>query len=219
MRLFLFSLLLSVSISIQAQHQSVGIKGGVNWTNISPSNDELNDYFRSSYAFGVTFDRKVGDHIQFGAELLYLERGVVVDALALDREGEVIDSLSQGKNESNYKYIAVPIKAGYVVGEKVSGSLSIGIVPSYLLKATLFWSESLAQYMRPTVDLTERASAFDLAGLIEAGGNVQISEKLLFCTALSFQHSFIATTKSEYTNEVKRMHYGIMLTGGIKYFL
>ena len=214
MKSILFPILLFLTFSSFAQNHLIGIKGGVNWTSISSGGSGLKSYFRTGYSFGITYENQLKENFLIGSELMYLQRGALTDVF-IEKNGNIPKSAIVGKHESIYEYIALPIKGGYMIGSKISGFASIGFVPSYLLKATFYLEETISRFADETFfDFSESVPDFDFAGLVEIGGNAQITEKLFFNATLSFQHSLTPTIKTR-----KRRHYGMMLSGGIKYLL
>jgi hypothetical protein len=67
--------------------------------------------------------------------------------------------------------------------------------------------------------MTDYVQGFDLAGLAEIGGNWMIMERLALSVSCSFQYSFTTYTNPDFFEGIDARHYGIIMSGGLKYAL
>ena len=113
-----------------------------------------------------------------------------------------------------YDYLAIPIKGGYIIGNKISGFANIGLVPAFLLNAIAEVPDELE-----IIDITDLPPKFDLAVLIEIGGNVKISERFFVTASFTYQHSLTTISNSDHFENSNFKHHGMILSYGIKYAL
>jgi hypothetical protein len=204
--LFLFLL----SLPSFSQNPIIGIKGGVNWSNIF-SKDFATDAYRTGCTFGLTYENHIKKNILVGLDLLYQQRGYQAYLMYTNEGGY---PLNTDNTKFNSNYLAVPIKAGYTLGSKLSGFANIGIVPSVLIESKIILPDI---FLVNSVDAKDQTKKFDLAGLAEIGGNLQLNKRILVSTSFAFQYSFTTFLKPEY--DIDARHYSMILSGGIKYLL
>jgi len=212
MKQILVPLLLLISYPIFAQNPLIGIKGGVSWTNIF-SKELGTDSYRTGCTFGITYEQQVSKGILIGTELLYQQRGYETYLMFTDDFGNPLNS---DNTKFNSNYIALPIKVGYTIGNKLSGFLNIGIVPSILTESKIILPDIF--YVN-SVDYKNQTKTFDLAGMTEIGGNYRISKLLLISASFAFQYSFTSNIKTEYAEGATARHYGMNVCAGVKYAL
>ena len=218
MKSILIPFLLLVGYPTLAQNHFIGVHGGVSWTNANSAifsfANPYYQYSRMGFTIGVSYENRLKQHLIVGADLMYQQRGAqdkyYISEELRDPFGSIFfTQLVQKDLKFYYDYLAVPLKCGYIIGNKISGFANIGLVPSFLLKASTNAPEEV-----DIIDITDLTPKFDLAVLFEIGGNCNLSERLLATVSFAFQQSF--TTHSNYSH-IK--HDGMILTGGIKYAL
>jgi len=212
----LIPFLLLVACSTFAQNHFLGVTGGVSWTNASAksmvSNDRYSKFMtnRSGFTAGVSYESRVKQHVLVGADLMYQQRGFNGDIYLTGLFGiPYVDEI-----RFDYDYLAIPLKCGYIIGNRISAFANIGLVPSILLKATAKVPDEF-----DTKDITDLPQRFDLAGRVEAGGNYKISQRLLVTVTFAYQNSFTIHSNANYFEESDLRHHGMMLSSSVKYAL
>lgn len=217
---FLSTLLfISVSCLSFGQTSLIGIRFGLNRTNVS-----FDDFFNDSkpkngFIGGANYEYVLDNNIFFQAELNYNQRGFLVPLTYTNSQGEII-----GEHDAtfSYNYISLPIKSGVYFGQKVQGFGSVGVVPSYLVKAELITPtmDSNGQFIgEESEDITDLPDSFDLAGLIEVGINYKMTDQYWLSGACTYQYSFTSLTNSEYFSSTDANHTGFTFSFGLKYRL
>ena len=230
MKSIFLPILLLLTFSTFAQNHMIGIVGGASWMNVSSNENYLSDNDpRSGFAYGLTYENRLDNHLLIGANLMYYQRGYQDEMPLFIRSN--MEPLLHGSYGYHFNYLALPLKWGYIIGDKVSGFANIGLIPSYLVDAKMYLPESninifsinslSSSYSSSNSPQTfrEYLTKFDLAGLIEIGTNIKLSNKLLISATVSYQHSITSITNEDYYDEVGMRNYGMVLTGGIKYIL
>ena len=203
MKSILLPILILVTSSTFAQNHFIGIKGGISWSNASKTG-YANDWYynfmekRRGFTFGLSYENRLKQHFIVSADIMYQQRGYQI----------------QKDFKLYYDYLAIPIKGGYIIGNKISGFANIGLVPSFLLKAKAKIPDEVE-----IIDVTDLHPKFDLAALVEIGGNVKISERLFVTASFSYQHSFTTHSNSDNFGDIDARHHALILSVGIKYAL
>lgn len=213
MKLFLLPTLLLISFSTFAQNHFVGINGGV-------SGNDVNSAFTHSepllgFNVGFSYEYRVKNHLSFGADLMYNKKRFKHHLLSIPEGGVPITET--GRLEFNFNYLSMPIKVGYYVGNNLSGFVNLGLIPSMALNATYY--VPIMNDEETGREYTGLTSKYDLAGLIELGGNISLTERLFLIASVSYQHSFTSFAKPDYDKDIDVKHHGIILSGGVKYAL
>ncbi|MCD4665411.1 MAG: PorT family protein, partial [Bacteroidales bacterium] len=162
---------------------------------------------------GLTYEYRLNTHFILGADFLYVQKGFTNDVTFIDING---NPLGDGTSKFHYDYLSLPIKGGYMIGDRISGFVNLGIVPSFLIDAKtiipVYNNEDI-------IDEPEGVTKFDLAVLIEIGGSYKFKDRFLLFASLAYQHGTISITNSDYFANSKIAHYGMTLSMGLKYAL
>jgi len=203
MRKFLSFLFILISTIALGQNHFVGIQSGLNFTSVKPNEDLENSSMRTGFIGGVTYDLKFTNRYQIGIGLLYSQQGFNDKPIYVEDENVyVLDE----KIKMNYDYLSFPIKFGYEMGNRIKIIPKIGIIPAYLVKA----------------NHKDYVSKFDFGGLIEVGIENDLSDKIVLCSAISYNQSLTNYFNSDYFDrydDSARKHYGFSLSVGFKYRL
>ena len=214
----IFLIILTITtLKVAGQNHLVGVKGGVNWTNITTSNFVNQHDFRTGISAGLTYEYLFKKHFSVGADLIYNQRGFTNDIVFTDNLGNPTGEKYTTK--FNYDYVSLPIKTGFNIGNKFYGFTNIGVIPSLLVDAKTVsptFNTDGKVTGNETFDVTNRVSKFDLAGLIEIGGGYKFKGRYWLFTSFSYQHSFTTITNSDYFANSKIRHNGMALTIGLK---
>jgi len=217
MKNILLIILTIATLKVAGQNHLIGVKGGVNSTNITSSNFISQSDSRTGLTAGLTYEFLFKKHFSIGADLIYNQRGFTNDLVFTDNLGNPTGEKYTSK--FNYDYISLPIKTGFNIGTKLYGFTNIGVIPSLLVDAKTITPtfDSDAKFTgNETFDVTNRVSKFDFAGLVEIGGGYKFKGRYWLFTSFSYQHSFTTITNSEYFANSKIRHNGMALTIGLK---
>jgi hypothetical protein len=217
MKNILLIILTIATLKVAGQNHLIGVKGGVNSTNITSSNFISQSDSRTGLTAGLTYEFLFKKHFSIGADLIYNQRGFTNDLVFTDNLGNPTGEKCTSK--FNYDYISLPIKTGFNIGTKLYGFTNIGVIPSLLVNAKTITPtfDTDAKFTgNETFDVTNRVSKFDFAGLVEIGGGYKFKGRYWLFTSFSYQHSFTTITNSEYFANSKIRHNGMALTIGLK---
>jgi hypothetical protein len=217
MKNILLIILTISTLDVAGQIHFIGLKGGVNSTNITSSNLLSQTDSRTGLTAGLTYEYLFKKHFSVGADLIYNQRGFTNDIVFTDNLGNPTGEKHTTK--FNYDYLTVPIKTGFNIGTKLYGFTNIGIIPSLLVDAkttTPTFDTDGKLTGNETFDVTNRVSKFDFAGLVEIGGGYKLKGRYWLFTSFSYQHSFTTITNSDYFANSKIRHNGMALTIGLK---
>ncbi len=219
MKNIIITILTTVSISVSGQ-SLIGIKGGLNFTNVSSSNFIENNDSRTGFSGGLSYEYFLKENHSISFDLVINQRGFTHELIFTDSQGNPTGQKSV--SEFNYDYLSLPIKTGIYLGQKISAFGNIGVVPSILVNAKTkmapFESDGL-YFPGGTNDVTEQVSKFDFAGLIEIGANYKPTDKFWVFSSITYQYSFTTITNSDYFADSKVRHNGLTLSFGVKYRL
>ncbi len=205
------------SIPVFGQNHFFGLKGGMSWTNVNSTNFISNNDNRTGFNGGLTYEYHLNTKFNLGMDLLYVQKGFTNDIVFTDDTGNPTGE--KATSEFNYDYLSFPIKGGLVIGDRISGFINLGLVPSVLIDAKTIEPAIEGIMDKTTYDVTDKVTGFDLGGLIEIGGNYKLKERFLIFTSVAFQHSFTGITNENYFSNGKARHYGMTLSIGLKYAL
>ena len=131
MRTFFILLILVTTIPAFCQNHFVGIKAGPTLANMDwPLSADFQN--RVGINSGFTYDYHLNKWFNVGADLLYFQKGFKLDVIQTDQFGNAIETLDF---KFNFDYLLMPLKAGLMVGDKLSGFANLGIIPSFLILA------------------------------------------------------------------------------------
>jgi len=214
----MFLIILTITtFKVAGQNHLVGVKGGINRTNITSRNfTDQNDYITTLFA-GLTYEYLFKKHLLVGADLIYFQRGFTSDIVFTDDLGNPTDEKYTIK--FNYDYVSLPIKTGFNIGNEFYGFTNIGVIPSLLVDAKTISPTFNTDGMvtgNELFDATSRVTKFDFAGLAEIGGGYKFKNSYWLFTSFAYQHSFTTITNSEYFTNSKIRHNGMTITIGLK---
>jgi len=214
----IFLIILTITtFKVAGQNHLFGVKGGVNWTNITTSNFVNQHDFRTGISAGLTYEYLFKKYFSVGADLIYNQRGYTNDIVFTDNLGNPTGE--KYTINFNYDYVSLPIKTGFNIGNKFYGFTNIGVIPSLLVDAktvTPTFNTVGKVTGNETFDVTSRVTKFDFAGLAEIGGGYKFKNRYWLFTSFAYQYSFTTFTNSEYFSNSKIRHNGMTLTIGLK---
>ena len=217
MRKIITVLILVISIPVFGQNHFIGLKSGMSWTNVNSSNFIGNNDNRTGFNGGLTYEYHLNTKFNLGMDMLYSQKGFTNDIVFTDETGNPTGE--KATSEFNYDYLSFPIKGGLVLGDKISGFVNLGFVPSVLIDAKTIEPAIEGFRDKTTYDVTDRVTEFDFGGLIEIGGIYKVKESFLLFASFSYQQSFMTISNSDYFSASKIKHYGMTMSIGLKYAL
>lgn len=122
----LIIVILILPITLSAQKPKLGIKGGINISNMITDAD-ANENFRSGFHVGLISWMPITDRVALQPELLYTTKGTHFNF----DDNALID----GKSKLKLSYIELPVKLSFNVTDKLA--LHAGPYAAYLLNAKL----------------------------------------------------------------------------------
>ena len=75
MRKIITVLMIVISIPTFGQDHFIGLRGGINWTNVNSSNFISNNDNRTGFNSGLTYQYYLSERFSLGIDLLYFQRG------------------------------------------------------------------------------------------------------------------------------------------------
>jgi hypothetical protein len=157
MKSFLTVICLIISPLSFSQGALFGITGGPTFTGLSERN-KFGPFVGSAGGFSYT---------KFFGSTPYC---VTVDAI-YNRRGAIVGSYDPPEHYLGHNYIAMPVRIGFLVGERAVYLFNAGVVPALMAGRG-------------------QVEEFDLGVAAEAGAGFYLRENLLFTAALSGQHGF-----------------------------
>ena len=218
----IFLLLLTfVTFTVNGQNHLLGVKGGVNWTKVTSSdNFDNNTNYRTGFAVGLSYDYIFKRNFTLGADILYNQRGLTSDDIFRDEHGN-----PTGQKEImtfNYDYLTIPIRVGYHYGNIFYAFTNIGLTPAVLLDAQISIPEiriNETAFPSERHNVTDRVNKFDVGGIIEIGGGYKFKDRFWLYTSFSYQRSLTTITNPDYFANSKIRHNGMAINVGLKYAL
>ncbi|WMJ72191.1 porin family protein [Cytophagaceae bacterium ABcell3] len=220
MKYFLLGVLVAIALEATAQNQFIGIKGGVNHTNVNFRDLDAQPNFRTGVSAGMTYEYLLTDRFSLGVDLIYNQRGYTEDIILTDWNGNM---LIHDLIRYNIDYASIPIKVGFNTGNKLYAFTNVGLIPSFLVSATLVEPRFTSQWgqVRTTGtdrhNITSELANFDLAGFAELGAGYKYMNNYWLFTSFSYQTSFNSFANPKHHQGNRITHYGMTLSVGMKY--
>ncbi|MDW3191556.1 MAG: outer membrane beta-barrel protein [Cytophagales bacterium] len=215
---FMRSILLTVFVLITqlafAQKDLIGIRGGLNWTDVINDSPFENSDPSTGFIGGISYERQLESGVYWGADFLYAQRGFEDDLFpgAFDPCIGCLRVAAPVNNQFNYDYVSVPIQIGYTFGNELKFFADVALVPSWLVQSDIEAGDFFSQEI-------EGVDSFDLGSQIELGTSYEISENWHLFGALGYFHGLTSITNDRYFRDNKIIHRSIGLSFGVKYEL
>ncbi len=195
-------LLLSIICSYYAfsQQNAIGIKSGVMFSSFI-DNYTANGY-RKSIPLGITFETKISNFFLFGTGISYSPRGMHYDGTRI-YPGDT----STYEQIIHHDYVEVPLKLGFHVGNKLSTTAWVGVVPAWFAKyySKVSYRNTIS---RSTRTIKGDQSRFDLSGTVEYEICYEITNKNIVGISGAYLSSF-----TQFSAERIQMHSFSILLG------
>ncbi len=104
MRKLIIVLILISTIPVFGQNHLIGLKGGINWTNVNSSNFISNNDNRTGFNGGLTYEYRFNNHFNLGIDFLYFQKGFTNDIIFTDENG--IPTGEKATSVFNYDYLS-----------------------------------------------------------------------------------------------------------------
>ncbi|MDF2454333.1 MAG: hypothetical protein K0R51_326 [Cytophagaceae bacterium] len=199
----LFTLLLVISFTAQAQRTSIGITGGFGHSWYSYVGDKA---FNPAFNGGLTFTYSSTQHWAVGIDAKFSREG-----LKVERDGNTFTS--------SLDYIRIPVRVSYFLNDYTHN-----IRPKFTLAPTLgiaiganetFENEDGDKFSQ---DVTDEVNAIDLGASAAFGVNFRLSPKVWLTTDLVYYNGFMNVYKDTEDGEFtanRNVSFNIGLTYGI----
>ncbi|MCI5058427.1 MAG: PorT family protein [Flavobacteriales bacterium] len=205
-----------LSLPCIAQNHFIGLKGGMNYTNVYSTNLAENQN-RTGLNIGFTYDFKLNERFNVAADFLYTQKGFTNDIIFTDDFGNPTGQ--KRTSQFNYDYLTLPLKGKFFFGNKFLGFLGVGIVPAYLINAKTIDPAIDGVTSEMIHDVTDIVTKFDLAAWAEIGADYEVSQGFIISTSIGYQPSLTNITNDQYFANTKIIHRGMLLSLGLKYAL
>lgn len=213
MRSILLTVFVLFSHLVFAQKDLLGLRGGIDWTNVSTDTPLTGKHNSVNTISGITYQHQFQNGFYFGLEALYSERGFESDVFP-ENADPCIGCLRIAfpvEREFNFNYLSFPVKAGFTIGNQLSFFADLALVPSVLERAnaqTTGLDESISD-----------ADQFDLATRIETGVAFELFQGWSGFGSVGFLHSLTPSTVESYFAGNRMYHRNINLSFGVRYAL
>lgn len=211
-----------ISTFALGQNHFVGFQAGLNLTGVTPNEDLENSGMRTGFIGGIAYEFKFSGKYQIEIDALYSQQGFT-DKMIMVEEGQV--RVGEENYKVKYDYLSFPVKIGFEMGDKTKIIPKIGIIPALSVSAKLSYPKfdnNGGIIGRGSENHKDYVSNLDFGGLIEVGIENELSNNLIFCSAINYKHSLTSYYNSDYFDrydDQARKHYGFSLTVGLKYRL
>jgi hypothetical protein len=206
-----------ICLNLFAQKHLIGLKSGVNFSNIYNDNSDTKYEYQTGLSGGLTHEYFFKKNFSLGLDFMYNERGYKRGIYPTLNNGTPTgEKLAENYNNN---YFSVPIKVGYTFGKKMFGFVYLGLCPSLLLNAkasAIYFDQNGNNRGSETKDFTERVLKVDLAILSEAGLGYKLKNKYYFYTSISNQRSFGPIYITTYSSNEEIKHFGYIFSVGVK---
>jgi len=208
------------ALSAFSQNHYLGVKAGFGLTNVSEPNIFAEEVkMQAAFMGGLSYEYLIKKHLLLGADLMYRQNGYSYKISITNSEGMVEGT---GRLHNHTNYVSLPLKAGYLFGDRFSGFVNVGLVPAIILDAYYKLSDPNHVVNNPEdirkISYKEYTNNFELSGLLEIGGNYRINNNFLLSTTLITQYGFTEVLKTT-TFNVDMRNDGAYIVFGLKYNL
>jgi len=200
----------------QPSRNSIGLRSGLMYSSISNKNflDDVEPVF--GFVGGFSLDHSTGRRSYFSIDFLYSNIGFSSPIIFTDELG-----LPSGGAELNYRYqyVSMPIRYGICGSNRLSPLTSIGISPSFLVKATNTYPaiDGPGNILdEPTTSELKNVPTFDLSLTVQVGVSCNLG-KYKFQSYLELQQGLINQTDTDFFENSQIHHQGISLNFAIKH--
>ncbi len=211
MKPILLTTFIFLSQFLSAQTDYLGLRGGLNWSNVKTDTPFEDSDGTTGFLGGITYQHQFENGFYWGVDLLYSERGFE-DELFPGSIDPCLNCLRVAEpvvHQLQYNYISMPIKVGITFGGAIKFFTDLALVPSTLIRAR---AHSIAFNTEiPEVD------EFDLATQIEAGATFRLYERWIAFGSVSYLSSITSITNANYFPDNKMQHRTVNLSFGIRY--
>lgn len=197
-------LLLFTAAYVAVNAQSLGIKAGVNYSNIIKSgDDDFKTEFKPGFHAGLTVDVPLVSGLSFAPELMYSQKGYKVSGTNI--------LFGDYENSITTNFIEVPV----LLKIKAASVFNIHVGPqvSFLTSTKTSFKQGSAEYEEKVEEDNDNLKKSLFGGVIGAGINIGAKTVLSARYALDFQKNNEDGTSEtpEYRNQVFQVGLGFRL--------
>lgn len=212
--------LIFICLNASAQKHLIGLKSGVNFSNIYDQESGANFDYQTGLSAGLTYEILFKKHFSLGLDFIYNERGF--NKTSTYPITNLPSTIPYRKISESYinNYYSVPIKVGYTFGKKIVGFVNLGISTSFLSSSNysaIAFDKGANPPSSNTADIAS-GSKIDLAIQSEAGLGFKLSNIYYIYTAVSNQSFLFPIYNPDNRNgEIK--YYGYTFSAGMKFII
>lgn len=165
---------------------------------------------------GISYQFRFARILSIETGVLYDQRGGIGGITYANENGNLIRDY---RMPHRHTYLSVPLKFGMVSRGEVYGFGNIGIMPSYLIKATIDYPE-IPYSEQIKAEYSQIVHRVDVAVLVEGGIGVKVAQNLHITGAAGVQMGLLDVIKEEgylYGEEPFVHHYGFSVAVGVRY--
>jgi len=201
--------LIMLAFRANSQVHMVGIKNGINLTNVTGISTD----YRVGNNYGFMYEVLFKDKYSISIDLFYNQRGYK-DKLSFNNANEEAGVTSV--LNFNCDYLSFPVKIGYSIGNTFKKYINIGVNPSLLLNSQTSSPVVNAGKITGTLNYNSENSLknFDIGGLIEIGLLYPVVEHVNLFSSVMYSQSFNSFYKHTINQNVR--HSCISLSLGVK---
>ncbi|MDP1727871.1 MAG: hypothetical protein Q8M15_13885 [Bacteroidota bacterium] len=215
---YIIIILTLLTLSVGAQNNYIGIKGGLNLTNVFVKSTFNDKVYKMGYSGGMTYETIFKNNFSLCINLQYNQLGFGNYFIFEDSIDPVKGSIPGTGGRKilffNYDYLTLPVKVGYYFGGHFFGFGYFGVTPSYLIAA----KTNVEGYPTST-DNTNAVTKFDIGGQIELGCGFEIKKRYAIYSSILYQQSFTTLSNSKYWHDSNIRNFGFIASVGLKYNL
>jgi hypothetical protein len=209
--------LILIVLDTLGQTHFIGILGGVNRANIYAKDMYDHPYWhlnshnpRIGFSGGLNYEYHFSDKYYLGVDLLYDQLGNKNPMFTIDQNGVLSSEIHWYR--WNYDFFSLPVKFGFIVGNKVKVFTNIGVCPSYLFQAySIVPQYDNNIFTEDKVYLWNSFSQkFDLGGVVEAGISYPFLEDFSIFTSLRYRKGIIPYRADKTLYDSIKMHHNAL---------
>jgi hypothetical protein len=217
MKKFLLFIFISSSISLSAQQHFIGFKAGLLSSNINQLQQDY-DYYEytrnlNSITLGFSYDFVFKSNFTLGAELNYNRKGFTNGVSV-----QINFDNNFNRYELSSKYISLPLKIGYQIGNKAFFDIHTGIISSLRISNDFkeFDKEGNEIY-KPLYFEQYTGSYMEASAFLEMGVGYMFERGNRAFISYAFQQSF--TNISDWKKSDDLFFYAMSVCIGVQYKL
>lgn len=199
-KLILSSLFLAFLLGeqIYAQNLTIGIKGGATISGILYSNSAPVPEHRKGILAGVSLLDSISEHIDFGTELIYEQKGYIDHFTYTDPLGKPIGTI---KSTFMFDYLVLPCYFRFHTSKSIKLFIDLGLYPSYSISTkvashTIDSNGNIGPKEKSKID-PEYLRHFDIGGIIGGGVEFKMNDNTTINLNLRYNNGAISVFEKQ----------------------